>query len=124
MITIRPLLAKVTSRLRTLLSVDDYGALWTRDDLGVIDEVTLSSALASTNLDLTKDPRDSSITLGPCKGIWVVSGGGSLVYVDGVTGIGKTRTLTGLSAGDGGRICATQITKVGTDTSLVIRVSW
>lgn len=59
---------------------------------GIVAEITIGSA----DIDMLHDPADSDILLGPCLAIGVLSGSGTLYYVDDETG--TERALTGLSS--------------------------
>ena len=59
---------------------------------GIVAEITIGSA----DVDMTVHPNDSTIPLGPCLAIGVLSGSGSLYYVDDETG--TENVLTSLSS--------------------------
>ncbi len=59
---------------------------------GFVHEFTIGAA----DIDMTVDPATGLIQIGPCLRLGVLSGSGSLVYVD--DELGQVHTLTGLSA--------------------------
>ena len=87
--------------------------------LGIVHEIEVTG---SGDVDLTLDPADTSRTLGPIRELYVLSGTGSLAYVDGVHG--ATRTLTSLAAGAGGELCARTLLASGSTFAGRIRVMW
>jgi len=87
--------------------------------LGIVHEIEVTG---SADVDLTLDPADTSRTLGPIRELYVLSGTGSLAYVDGVHG--ETRTLTSLAAGTGGELCARTLLATGSTFAGRIRVMW
>ena len=87
--------------------------------LGIVHEIEFTG---SGDVDLTLDPADTSRTLGPIRELYVLSGTGSLAYVDGVHG--ETRTLTSLAAGTGGELCARTLLASGSTFTGRLRVMW
>ena len=92
---------------------------------GIVDEITIGS----NDLDMTVDPRNATVALGPAKALEIIEGTGVLAYIDDPTG--TTRTLGGTVALDvGDRFEPISVRKIlGTNnatpsSAMTLRVRW